>query len=143
MKPGTEYRRHIFILELKPAFIIFTEIFKLQSQLDNYFLTLPEPEQAALLFLRHFLINEMKLQESWKFNTPFYYYNSKWFCYLSYGKKKRDIYIGFVNGYLASHPKLEAEGRKQIKIYKINPEKDIRINELTTICKLLKKTYRE
>ncbi|MBI3519672.1 MAG: DUF1801 domain-containing protein [Bacteroidetes bacterium] len=113
----------------------------MESQLDNYFLSLPEPEQSALLFLRHFFTNEIQLQENWKFNTPFYYYNNKWFCYLSYGKKKRDIYIGFVKGYLVSHPKLVAEGRKQIKVYKVNPEKDINAKELMAICKLLKSTY--
>ncbi len=85
----------------------------------------------------------MKLQECWKFNTPFYYYNNKWFCYLSYGKKKKDIYIGYVRGYLVSHPSLLAEGRKQIKIYRVYPEKDINIKELKTICKLLIQTYRE
>lgn len=102
---------------------------------------MPEPEQSAFLFLRQFFKNEIDLQESIKFNTPFYYYKSKWFCYLSYGKKKNDIYVGFLNGYKVSHPKLVAEGRKQVKIYKIFPEKDINAKELMSICKLLKKVY--
>jgi hypothetical protein len=113
----------------------------LEQQIDNYFLSLPEPEQSALLFLRHFLKVEMNLHENIKFNTPFYYYQNKWFCYLSYGKKKKDIYIGFLKGYKVSHPKLVAEGRKHVKIYKIFPEKDINTKELTSICKLLKKVY--
>ena len=108
---------------------------------DHFFLSMPEPEQSAFLFLRHFFTNEMNLPESLKFNTPFYYYKNKWFCYLSYGKKEKDIYIGFVKGYKVNHPKLVAEGRKQVKIYKIFPEKDINAKELTTICKLLMKVY--
>jgi len=83
----------------------------------------------------------MGLQESWKFNTPFYYYNNKWFCYISYNKKKKEIYIGFVRGYLIQHPSLVSGNRKQIKVYYINPEKDINAKELKTIVALQKKTY--
>lgn len=113
----------------------------MEHHLDNYFLSLPEPEQSALLFLRHFFIYEMNLEENWKFNTPFYYYNNKWFCYLSYGKKKKDIYIGFVKGYKVSHPKLISGGRKQIKVYNITPNKDINVKELEKICKMLQAVY--
>lgn len=113
----------------------------MEELIDNYFLTLPEPDQSALLFLHQFLMNEMDLQSKRKFNTPFYYYNGKWFCYLDYNKKKRSIHISFVKGNTIIHPKLLSEGRKQMKIYKILPEKNINSKELTTICKALKKAY--
>jgi len=113
----------------------------LEEQIDNYFLTLPEPEQAVLLFLHKFLMNEMELQSKRKFNTPFYYYKGKWFCFLDYNKQKRSIHISFVKGNQFSHPKLLAEGRKQMKIYKIPPEKDINVKELNAICNELKKFY--
>ena len=87
-------------------------------------------------------MNEIGLQETWKFNTPFYYYNGKWFCYLSYSaKRKHEIYIGFVRGYQVEYRNLVSEGRKQIKVYRINPEKDIDIKALKGICKLLKAIY--
>ncbi len=113
----------------------------MQSLTDNYFLTLPEPSQSALLYLRSFLIEEMQLSETWKFNTPFYYYKNKWFCYLSYSKKKDETYIGFVQGYKIEFPNLVSEGRKQIKIYKINPHKNINQKDLKKIIALLKKLY--
>lgn len=110
--------------------------------LNQYFLNLPEPHQSTLLFLRHFFTEEISLEEHWKFNTPFYYYKGKWFCYLSYSKKRNhEIYIGFVKGYLVQHPKLLSEGRKQIKVYRLNPNKDINIKELKTISNLLMKQY--
>jgi hypothetical protein len=110
--------------------------------LSQYFLNLPEPQQSALLFLRRFFIDDVKLEEHWKFNTPFYYFNGKWFCYLSYSKKRNnEIYIGFVKGYLVNHPKLLSEGRKQIKVYRINPNKDINVKELKAIVNLLFKQY--
>ena len=48
----------------------------MEQSLDSFFLKIPEPQQSTLLFLRHFFIEEMSLQESWKFNTPFYYYKN-------------------------------------------------------------------
>jgi hypothetical protein len=113
----------------------------LQNQTDNYFLTLPEPSQSALLYLRQFFINEMGLTEAWKFNTPFYYYKNKWFCYLIYIKKKDETYISFVLGNKIEFPDLVSEGRKQMKIYKINPNENIKKSELKKIVALLKKFY--
>lgn len=114
----------------------------MEHVLDNFFLKIPEPQQSTLLFLRHFFSQEMNLQESWKFNTPFYYYKEKWFCYLSYSvKRKHEIYIGFVRGHLVEAPNLVSEGRKQIKVYRIDPSKDIDVKALKKITALLKKTY--
>jgi hypothetical protein len=114
----------------------------MEQSLDAFFLKIPEPQQSTLLFLRQFFMTEMELQENWKFNTPFYYYKGKWFCYLSYSaKRKHEIYIGFVRGYQIEYPNLSSEGRKQIKVYRINPEQDIDIKALKKICNLLKKQY--
>lgn len=114
----------------------------MEQSLDNFFLKIPEPQQSTLLFLRQFFMNEMALQETWKFNTPFYYYKGKWFCYLSYSaKRKHEIYIGFVRGHQVEYPNLVSEGRKQIKVYRINPEKDIDIKALKKISALLKNCY--
>lgn len=114
----------------------------MEQSLDSFFLKIPEPQQSTLLFLRRFFMVEMMLEESWKFNTPFYYFNGKWFCYLSYSsKRKHEIYIGFVRGHLVEYPNLESEGRKQIKVYRVNPKKDIDIKALKKITGLLKKCY--
>ncbi len=113
----------------------------MEDLIDNYYLSLPEPEQSVLLFLHHFFVYDMMLQHQRKFNTPFYYLNGKWFCFIDYHPKKRSIHISFVKGNQVSHPKLLSEGRKQMKIYKVAPEKDIDINELKEIVALLKKCY--
>jgi hypothetical protein len=110
--------------------------------IDQFFLKVPEPQQSTLLYIRQFLINEIGLEEHWKFNTPFYYYKSKWFCYISYSaKRKHEIYIGFVRGHQIEFPNLVSEGRKQIKILRINPKEDIDINALKQITIHLKKLY--
>jgi hypothetical protein len=111
--------------------------------IDQFFLKIQEPQQSALLFLRHYLIEEIGLEENWKFNTPFYYFKNKWFCYISYSaKRKHEIYIGFVRGYQIEFPNLISEGRKQIKILRINPEQDIDVHSLQRICILLKELYK-
>ncbi|MDO9000792.1 MAG: DUF1801 domain-containing protein [Bacteroidota bacterium] len=114
------------------------------NHLDNYFFSLEEPHRSCLLFLRQFILNySNQLSEQWKFNTPFYYYNNKWFCYISYHKKTKLIYIGFVQGYKIKHSKLLSEGRKQVKVFYIDPEKDIDVKNLNAIfkkaCSLYKK----
>jgi hypothetical protein len=114
----------------------------MEQSLDHFFIKIPEPQQSCLLFLRQYFIEEMFLEENWKFNTPFYYYKGKWFCYLSYSaKRKHEIYVGFVKGYLIEHSGLDAEGRKQIKVYRINPEKDIDVKALEKITLALKQLY--
>ncbi len=114
----------------------------MEQSLDSFFLKIPEPQQSTLLFLRQFFIEEVYLQENWKFNTPFYYYKGKWFAYLSYSaKRNHEIYIGFVKGYQVEHPKLMSEGRKQIKVFRIDAEKDIDVKALKKITALLKKCY--
>ncbi len=113
----------------------------MEEPIENFFLSLQEPEHSTLLFLHQFLVADMQLQTSRKFNTPFYYHQGKWFAFLDYHKKKRSIHISFVKGMMVSHPKLLSEGRKKMKIYKINPEINIDVNELSEIISLLKSEY--
>jgi len=113
------------------------------NYIDNYFFNLPEPEQSCLLFVRDFILDYSKdISEEWKFNTPFYYYKGKWLCYISYNKKNKSIYIGFVKGYLMKHAKLVSEGRKQIKVYHLDANNDIDLKSLRSIMKEALKLYK-
>lgn len=114
---------------------------ELNAFTHNFFTTLKEPQQSVLLFLRNFLIEQCGLSESWKNNTPFYYYQKKWFAFISYNPKDDEIYVSFVKGFQISHPALKSEGRKQQKIYRIDPENDVDVNELNSIIKALKGKY--
>lgn len=108
-----------------------------QSGIDNYFFSLPEPESGCLLFLRNFLLDfSKKIHEERKFNTPFYYYNKKWLCFISYNPKTKEIYVSFVNGNKIRHPKLFSEGRKKMKIFRVNAQEDVDVKSLGEILKL-------
>lgn len=110
---------------------------------DDFFFAIPEPQRSALMFLRRFFTEESNLQEHIHFNTPFYNFKNKWFCYLSYSpKRKHEIYIGFVKGYKIEFPDLVSEGRKQVKVYRIDPEKDINVMALKKITTMLKSHYK-
>ena len=106
------------------------------NELENYYFSLPEPDQSTLLFLRQFILNHSKnITEHFKFRTPFFYFNGKMFCYFSIEKKTSRIYIGFVKGHAIKHKALIAGNRTQIKVYYIEKDKDVRINELKAILK--------
>lgn len=54
---------------------------------------------------------------------------------------KEETYISFVLGNKIESPNLLSEGRKQMKIYKINPNENINILELKEIVSSLKNFY--
>lgn len=84
------------------------------NPLENYFLKQPEPHQSCMLFLRKWLVGQ-GLEEQCKYGVPFYSYKNKNLCYMSVSAKNRKLYLGFIQGYKMKYPKLEKEGRKQIK----------------------------
>ena len=98
----------------------------MENQPDQFFLTIPEPHQSALLYIRQFFMTEMGLEERWKFNTPFYYYKGKWFGYLSYNKKRNhEIYIGFIKGYKVNHSKLFAKEENKLRFIGLMQQKTL------------------
>ncbi|HWY10537.1 MAG TPA: DUF1801 domain-containing protein [Bacteroidia bacterium] len=110
------------------------------NPLEDHFLKHGEPHQSCMLFLRKWLIAQ-GLEEKFKYMTAMYYYKDKAFCYLTVSGKDKKLYLGFVKGHLMKHPKLEQEGRKQIKVLYLNPEKDLPIKTLNEIVKTGKKLY--
>jgi hypothetical protein len=114
----------------------------MEGSVDDFFLKIPEPHRSGFLFLRRFLLEDSGLSEAWKFNTPFYYFNGKWFAFISYNAKKdHELYISFVRGNQVPHPALLSEGRKQQRIYRIAQGEDIDVLALKKIIVQLKSLY--
>lgn len=110
------------------------------NQLDNFYFSLPEPQQSAFLYLRkHLLAYHPQITEHFKFLTAFFVYKGKNICYFSVRKKDNQAYIGFIKGYLMKHKALVAEGRSQVKVYYFDGAKDI---DIATINQLLEKAIR-
>lgn len=108
----------------------------MQEKANNYFATLPEPDQSCLLFLRRIILQHSEfITESWSFNTPFYRYKSRSLCFISYDKKTSTIYVSMTHGNKIQHRKLLSEGRKKMKIFYVDATQDIDIKSLNQILK--------
>ncbi len=105
-----------------------------QYDLDNFYLTLPEPQRGCFLALRDIILSlSDDITPEWKYKLPFFYHKKKMFCYLWMDKKTKEPYIGVTDGLLIDHSALELGDRKRMKIYRVNPEQDILVDEIVDI----------
>lgn len=112
------------------------------SPLDEFYLQQPEPLKGCMLFLRQwFLKNDCT--EAFNYNTPFFRFKGKPFCYLIIKKDKRSMYVGFMKGRSLQHEKLFSDGRKVVKLFYIDPEKEVPLKDLKAIVASAKKLYAE
>ena len=101
---------------------------------DNYYLKQEEPNKSCLLALKDIILKlDSEITPEWKYGLPFFYYKKKMFCYFWKDKKTQEPYIGICRGNEIDHPLLEVGNRKRMKILRINPQKDINVEELTDI----------
>ena len=102
--------------------------------IDNYFLQLEEPYKSTLQFLRdHILQFDPAIQEDWQYGMPFYYYKNKRICYCWVHKKLKQPYLGIVEGSRNHHPELVQEKRAKMKIFLLDPAKDIPVKKINQI----------
>ena len=104
--------------------------------IDNYYLEKEEPIKSCLDFLRgHILKQDENITEAWKYGMPFFCYNGKMFCYLWVHKKWHQPYIGIVEGKKINHPDLVIDKRARMKIFLIDPNKDLPMRKINSILK--------
>lgn len=102
--------------------------------IDNYFLEKETMIGDCLLFLRQHIIDfDTDITEEWKYKMPFYYYKGKMLCYLWTEKKTGCPYLGIVDGNKIERPELISEKRNRMKIFLIDPTKDIPVQEIDSI----------
>lgn len=111
--------------------------------IDNWFLQKDEPLKSCLQFLRgHILSLDGSITERWMYGMPFYYYRDSRFCYLWVHKKLLKPYLGIVDGKKINHPDLLLEKRARMKIFLIDPAKDIPVKKINSILKEVIKLYK-
>ncbi|TJY33887.1 DUF1801 domain-containing protein [Pontimicrobium aquaticum] len=97
----------------------------------NFYLKKEEPNKSCLLALRDIILRQdAQITETTKYGMPCFCYKQKMFCYLWTDKKTQEPYILFVEGQHLNHPKLETGNRSRMKIFPINPNKDIPIKTI-------------
>lgn len=105
--------------------------------IDNYFLQKEEPVKSCLQFLRaHILKQNEEITEAWKYGMPFFCYHGKMLCYLWVHKTLGKPYLGLVDGKRINHPDLVQEKRARMKIFLVDPTKDIPVGKLNALLKL-------
>lgn len=104
--------------------------------IDNYFLQNEEPYKSCLQSLRqHILQFDNHVTERWLYGMPFYYYNSRRFCYLWIHKKLRKPYLGIVDGNKIDDPDLLLEKRTRMKILLLDADKNLPVKKINGILK--------
>ena len=104
------------------------------SQLNNFYLSQPEPNQSCLLALRKIILDQdEQIEETVKYGMPCFTYKKKMFCYLWTDKKTKEPYILMVEGKRLEHPLLETGDRARMKILRVDPSKDIPVKTIQEI----------
>jgi hypothetical protein len=111
--------------------------------IDNYFLQKEEPVKSCLQFLReHILKQDNNIVETWKYGMPFYCFKGKMFCYLWVHKKFKQPYIGIVEGKQINSPDLIREKRSRMKIFLLDPNKNLPVKKINMILKTTLTLYK-
>ena len=109
---------------------------------DNYYLDQDEPNKSCLLALRKIILErDEAISETRKYGMPCFCYYKKMFCYLWTDKKTREPYILFVEGKHLEHPALEQGNRSRMKIYRIDPNRDLPLSTIELLLKQALKLY--
>lgn len=114
------------------------------EQLHNYYLNKEEPNKSCLLALRSIILDQdTNITETQKWGMPCFCYKKKMFCYLWTDKKTDEPYILMVEGKYLDHPELEKGDRTRMKIFRVNPNKDLPIKTIESILQSALDLYRK
>ncbi len=95
-----------------------------------------EANRECLLALRDIILEQDKeITETVKWGMPCFCYRGKMFCYLWVDKKTNGPYILMVEGKHLKHPELEAGKRSRMKIFRVDPHKDLPLSTIRDILK--------
>lgn len=73
---------------------------------------------------------------------PFYCYKGKMALYLWVHKKYNQPYVGIVEGKRIEHPDLLQEERARMKIFLVDPNKDVPLRKLNSILREVLNVYK-
>jgi hypothetical protein len=109
----------------------------------NYYLNKAEPNKSCLLALRSIILDQDKnVTETQKWGMPCFCYKKKMFCYLWTDKETDQPYLLMVEGKYLLHPELEPGKRSRMKIFRVDPNKDLPLNTIENILQQSLDLYR-
>lgn len=114
------------------------------EELQSFYLHKEEPNRSCLLALRTLILEQDKdITETRKYGMPCFCYKKKMFCYLWTDKKTDEPYLLMVEGNYLHHPDLEEGDRSRMKIFRVNPTKDLPKETLENILQNALDLYRK
>ena len=113
------------------------------SDLDHFYLNQDEPNRSCMLAMRSMVIAQSKhITETVKYGMSCFSYKQKVFCYLWIDKKTHEPYLLMVEGKHLDHPLLEAGKRSRMKIFRVDPRKDLPFITIDTILQQALNLYK-
>lgn len=113
------------------------------EQLHSFYLDKEEPNKSCLLALRSIILDQdTNVTETQKWGMPCFCYKKKMFCYLWIDRKTEEPYILMVEGKYLNHPELEEGNRSRMKIFRVNPQKDLPVKTIEDILQKALDLYR-
>lgn len=110
---------------------------------DNFYLEKDEPNRSCFLTMRTIVLNaDENVTETRKYGMPCFCYKGKMFCYLWEDKKTKEPYFLFVEGKHLEHPKLETGNRARMKIFRIDPKKDLPLKTIESLLQSALNLYK-
>ena len=110
---------------------------------EDFYFSTEEPNKSCLLALRDIIKKQdAEISETTKYGMPCFCYKKKMFVYLWVDKKTTEPYILFVEGELLNHPDLEKGKRAKMKIFRVNPTKDIPIKNINLLLQSALELYK-
>jgi len=113
------------------------------QDISNYYLNKKEPNKSCLLSLRDIILDQdSEVTETQKYGMPCFTYKKKMFCFLWTDKKTDEPYILFVEGKHLEHSELEEGNRSRMKIFRINPKKNLPLKTIKLLLNHALDLYR-
>ena len=110
--------------------------------IDHFFLEKQEPNKSCLLALKDIILNyHNELELVWRYRLPCFMYQAKIFCYLWVDRKTQMPYIAIGKGVQIEHPQLIQGNRTFVKLFMVDPEKDILIDTIYGIFDIAMELY--
>lgn len=103
------------------------------NEIEQFFDGCEEPLRGTMLYVHRVFTEDFGLETAWKYGAPFYVFHGKNIAYQWHQRKNDAYYLGFYHGALLSHPALQTDGRKQVKVLPINAKTDLDVKVLQEV----------